>query len=265
MKRTAFVLQFAVLLSLVCTPLTALAQEVELAWDPYPGVRFNLYRADSPEGLDAAVPLNASGLTAPGFIDTLVERGRTYFYAVTAVGGTPETESPFSNIVSAVGQVTLPPAPTMLTSQCSVDGKTATLTWSNAPEASSSYLRVQDAASTSAWLAYQDRFAAEIWTGAVPEGKPVVWWVHGANSAGIGDAAFGKFTCTPPTVPPPVDACIAKPLTVTVSSWPTSGDKATQFRYDPSEALGGPTPIAFVSLTTVTFTDKRGCQATVKK
>lgn len=65
------------------------------------------------------------------------------------------------------------------------------------------------------------------------------------------------------TQPPPPDPCVATPLVVSVSSWPSTAAGSRQFRYNASQSLRS--FVVDTNLTRAVFTDTRGCQATVNR
>lgn len=65
--------------------------------------------------------------------------------------------------------------------------------------------------------------------------------------------------------PPPPDACVTTPLVVTVLSWPTNNG-GKNLRYESSQPIAERTFVSVRNrITSITFTDTRGCTATVSR
>ena len=90
------------------------ADGIRAAWSPLDeggGLRYNLYRAEAEADLPER-PLNGRPLDGPGFLDTSIETGKTYRYAVRTVIGEPPpfTESATSAEVTILAEDRFAPA-----------------------------------------------------------------------------------------------------------------------------------------------------------
>ena len=165
------------------------------------GVQFRLNGAN----------LGAEVTTTPYSVTWDISGAANGSYTLTAVArdglGNQTTSAPVTITVNKLALV----AATGLTSQCSNDGKSFTVSWNPVTGAENYYLRVDylgnNAGGTESYKReevdyYLDKYTGTSFTGSVIAGSSYSWWVHGANTAsGIGPAAFGSFTCRDTTAP----------------------------------------------------------------
>ena len=205
----------------------AYSSSIELAWDASPGpdiAGYNVYRS-SQSGNFTSGPMNGPSLISTTWFTDFNVGGGTYYYVVKAVNSGGE-ESEASNEVrttvdTQAGQSLT--APTGLTSHCSNDARTFTVSWNPVTEAESYYLRVDYLGNnvngqvyfTSGLDYYIDRYPDTSFTGNVIPGQGYNWWVHAYSSQvgdiagwgpGIGPLSASTLTCasevdvTPPIV-----------------------------------------------------------------
>ena len=97
MRQKVVLILILVVAMLACAQSSNVPRpEVKLTWDPVPGEDiegYNVYRSEEPGGGYESV--NLEPIAEPEYTDTTVERGKTYYYRVTAVN-TAGVESGFS-------------------------------------------------------------------------------------------------------------------------------------------------------------------------
>jgi len=113
MRMKSFMLVFLVIPVLFCTPASAQAHSVSLAWTASTdsAVSYNLYRlsgACPSTGTSGFSKITAAPVTATTYTDSAVAPGTYCYYATAVLNG---SESIPSNLASAV---VLPAAPTAL-------------------------------------------------------------------------------------------------------------------------------------------------------
>jgi len=114
--------------------LTATAgnAQVTLSWTASSGATsYNIYRSTTSGG-EGSTPI-ATGVSGTSFINTGLTNGTTYFYKVAAVNSAGT--SPLSSEASATPQVSVPPAPTGLTT--TAGNADVSLTWTASSGATS--------------------------------------------------------------------------------------------------------------------------------
>ncbi|KKT13412.1 MAG: hypothetical protein UV94_C0033G0003, partial [Parcubacteria group bacterium GW2011_GWC1_43_30] len=156
-------------------------------------------------------------------------QGSAYDIGAYEYGGTvsPTPISTPTPTPTLTTTTTLPPAPTGLSAVCSTSGNQVTVSWSPVSSATSYYLRIDDTTNNTAqsWYngdpdIYLDQYALISYTGAVTSGRTYSWWVHGANTAGIGSSSSGSFTCNPSVTTSPASTKFSINDRVQVSSGP---------------------------------------------
>lgn len=200
---------FAFVLLLLASSLGA--QQVNLTWDPSPstcsGLGYNVYRSMT-AGTYAGPPVNtkliiAAPTAAAPFVDSTVQQGLTYFYIVkTSCSGLES--APSNEVTAKVADARILPPPAGLTSTCTPDGKTVTVSWKPVAGATSYYLRFSDA--NDRYTAY-DQYVPTSKMETITPGLDYSWWVHSYSPTagaynpdwvpGIGPEASARFKCDP--------------------------------------------------------------------
>lgn len=125
----------------------------------------------------------------------------TTAYTINCTGGAgPATDTA---TVTVSGDLN---PPTGLTSQCSADGNSVTLSWGQATGATGYYVRMDDPTNNNAscadgWFCSDppdhknDNYAGTSITYSIVPNRAYSWWVHSANAQGPGAPVTAGFTC----------------------------------------------------------------------
>lgn len=174
--------------NLTATPTTInQGGSATLTWDSFnvdscTGVGFNTGGATS-----GSVPVSPSATTQ---------------YTINCTGGAGPASD--TETVTVTGQV--PNPPTNLSSQCSADGTSVTLSWGQSAGATGYYVRVDDPTNnaptcTDGWFCSNppdranDNYAGTSITYQITPNRSYNWWVHAANASGISNPTNAGFNC----------------------------------------------------------------------
>ena len=212
------------------TAIAASASQIELSWNPVPGVTsYTLRRSPTPGGPYTAA---ASGLSAVNYSDTGRSAGTPYYYVISAVNGSGESiPSP------EVGGLTQPANPTGLTAT-SASASQVDLSWS-AVAGAASYSLKRSATAGGPFTAVSSGLAAiGVSDTGLSAGTRYHYVVSAANSSGesIDSSAVSVFTR--PAGPAGLAAVAANDSQIDLTWNAASG--ATSYNLKRSTIPGGP-------------------------
>ncbi|WP_446897090.1 fibronectin type III domain-containing protein [Clostridium sp. LBM24168] len=86
------------------------ASEIHLSWDSIDDVdSYNVYRSDSENG--EYIKVNTAGVISNTYEDTGLEPGKTYYYRITAVNGSGESENSLTVSAATIHEIPIPTLP----------------------------------------------------------------------------------------------------------------------------------------------------------
>ena len=224
-----------------------------LTWDAVPGAEsYNVYRAESEDGPYTRI----NSTTATSYVNTGAKEGVTYYYKVTAVSASGESE--FSNIVSGQAKAELqkPAAPVVKIGSSASSGKPM-LTWS-AVTGAESYNVYRAESADGVYTKINTTTATSYVNTGAKEGVTYYYKVTAVNDIGESDASnvvSGQTKVTPQKPSAPVvrighSASSGKPML----KWNTVTGATSYNIYRAESATGTYTRINTTTATSYTNT-----------
>ncbi|OGM98380.1 MAG: hypothetical protein A2817_03235 [Candidatus Yanofskybacteria bacterium RIFCSPHIGHO2_01_FULL_39_8b] len=205
--------------------------------------------------------------------------GRYRFKAVN-FAGSPINSFLSTNVLIVTGVGAPPPMPTNAMGQCSLDGRSASVTWDALLGYNDYYLRIQR--SDGAWVILNEFWPTNGYSWTSQPGDIYDWWVQTRDNfvRVFSDPVGGRFSCIPiptpiptptptPTPPPPSASCSASfsPSSVVIGqstglTWNSSNDADNRLSYNCTGNIGsGSTTLATGSMS-VSPTSNQNCTFT---